>query len=78
MDVEYTENLDAQMEAYIATRDRPQMLKDLAWRSYKKTACVILHHTEEMKSPKSDAWLLSALKNVCNHLKTVQQKYDDI
>jgi hypothetical protein len=82
MDVEYSQeerdNLDAAMEGYIALRDRPQILKNLAWRSYKKTASVIMHHTEEMKSPDCGMWRLSALKNVCEHLKSIQQKYNNI
>lgn len=82
MDVEYSQEerdtLEATMDTYIALRDRPQTLKNLAWRSYKKTASVIMHHTEEMKSPNCGIWRLSALKNVCEHLKNIQQKYNGI
>jgi hypothetical protein len=72
----YTD-LDAQMNEYIAERDREQNERNRVWKFYKNTASVILHHTEDLKyNFKDNAWMLNSLRNVCENLKLKQQKYE--
>ncbi len=71
-------DLDAQMDEYIAERDREQNERNHLWKFYKNTASVILHHTEDLKyNLKDKAWMSNALKNVCECLKVKQRKLVD-
>jgi hypothetical protein len=71
-------DLDMEMDEYIAERDRDQNERNRLWKFYKKTASVILHHTEDLKyNFKDNAWMLNSLRNVCENLKMKQVKYMD-
>ena len=71
-------DLEMEMEEYIAERDRDQNERNRLLKFYKKTASVILHHTEDLKyNFKDNAWMLNSLRNVCENLKIKQQKYED-